>query len=77
MKRMFCGVKLFMKLTVLLLRKLTLPEIKTCETADELKRFIAPTVRYRSVLNLSACLFYNVLSKQILTILIRVKFINV
>ena len=31
---MFCGVKLFMKLTVLLLMKLTLPEIKRCETAD-------------------------------------------
>jgi hypothetical protein len=38
--------------------------------AEELRRFIASAITYRSDLNLSACLFYSVVSKQIVTTLL-------
>ena len=66
-----------MKLTVLLLRTLRFPEIKTCETAAELRRVIASQIRYPSDLNLPACLFYNVVSEQIVSNLLWLKVISV
>jgi hypothetical protein len=65
MQRIFYGVQLFMILPVLLLITLRFPEFKTCETAAELRRVVASPITYRSDLNLSACLFYNIVSKQI------------